>query len=216
MDILAQVSGGLTRLKKHLVDMGFKPSRHEPCLYLGRYEDAAILACRKSDDFMFGGEHEPILRRLCDRLGKAVNLLSEPSLVKHFNGLEVVQTPEYLHIHVGPYIDNIIDGHGLNMASKDEVHLVEPIHPSAIKELETATGPECPKAATKLADDVGFKYRTGMGEIIFAYVCCCCDIGYGLTELSKVSTNTAAVHYITLNRIFCSLHQTKQYSLVCW
>jgi hypothetical protein len=39
--------------------------------------------------------------------------------------------------------------------------MVEPIHPSSINELETATGPEGPKAAAKLAEDAGFKYRTG-------------------------------------------------------
>jgi hypothetical protein len=128
---------------------------------------------------MFGGEHEPILQRLCDRLGKSVNLLSEPGLVKHYNGIEVVQTCDYLHIHVGPYIDKIIDGHGWNMTGKDESHLVEPIHPITIKELETATGPGCPKAAAKLAEDAWFKYHTGISEIIFAYVCCRPDIRYG-------------------------------------
>jgi hypothetical protein len=61
---------------------------------------------------MFGGEHEPILRKLCDMLGKAVNLLSEPGLVNHYNGLKVVQTRDYVHIHVAPYIDKILDGHG--------------------------------------------------------------------------------------------------------
>jgi hypothetical protein len=165
---------------------------------------------------MFGGEHKTILRRLCDRLGKAINLLSEPGLVKHYNGLEVVHTHDYLNIHVGPYIDKILDGHGWNMVGKVESRLVEPIHPSAIKELETATGLECTKAAAKLAEDAGFKHCIGIGEIIFAYVCCSPDIGYDVAELSKFSTNPAAVHYSTLKRIFRYLRQTKQYVLVYW
>jgi hypothetical protein len=69
-----------------------------------------VLVCRQSDDFMFGGEMEPFLRRIWTTLGKAVNLLAEPGLVKHYNGLEVVQTRDYVHIHVGSYIGKILDG----------------------------------------------------------------------------------------------------------
>jgi hypothetical protein len=197
------------KIEQHLLDLGFKPLRQEPCLYLGKYEDLPVLICRQSDDFMFGGKAEPVLRRLCTALGKAVNLLAEPGLAKHYNGLEVVQTRDYVHIHVGPYLDKILDGHGWNMAGKGESRLIEPIHPSAVKELETAVGPECPKAAAKLAADAGFKYRTCIGEIIFAYVTFRPDIGYGVAELSKFSTNPAAVHYSTLKRVYRYLRQTK-------
>jgi hypothetical protein len=99
------------------------------------------------------------------------------------------------------------------MASNDESHLVETIHHSAIKEIGTATGPECPKAAAKPAQDAGFKYRTGIGEIIFAYFCCSPDIVY---DVSEFSTNPADVQYSTLKRIFLYLRQMKQYGLAYW
>jgi hypothetical protein len=71
-------------------DLKFKPIFQEPCLYLSQYEDMPVLVCHQSDEFMFGGETEAVLRRLCTALGKAVNLLVEPGLVKNYNGLKVV------------------------------------------------------------------------------------------------------------------------------
>jgi hypothetical protein len=165
---------------------------------------------------MFGGKMEHVIRRLCTALGKDVNLLAEPGIINHYNGLELVQTCEYVHIHVGPYIDKILDGHGWNVAGKDESRMIEPIHPGAVKEVDTAVGPECTNAASKLAVDAGFKYRTCIGEIIFSYVMCRPDIGYGVAELLKLSTNLAAVPYITLKGVFRYLCQTKQYGLLYW
>jgi hypothetical protein len=52
--------------------------------------------------------------------------------------------------------------------------------------------------------------------IIFAYVCCRPDIGYGVAELSKLSSNPAVVHYSPLKPIFRYLRQTKLYGLVYW
>jgi hypothetical protein len=106
--------------------------------------------------------------------------------------------------------------HGWNMTGKYESRQIYPIHPSVVKDLETAVGPECPKDAAKLSLEAGFKYCTCIGEVIFGYITCRPDIGYAIAELSKFSTNPAAVHCSTLKRVFRYLRQTKRYSLVYW
>jgi hypothetical protein len=160
------------KIEQHLPDLNLKPLRQETCLYLGQYENMPVLVCHQYDYFMFGDKTERVLRHICTELGKAVNLLMKNDLFKHCNGLDMVQTRDYLHIHFGPYKNKLIDGHEWNVAGKDESNLIEPIHPSVIKELETDIGPECPKAAAELAFEGGFKYRTIIDEIIFAYVMC--------------------------------------------
>jgi hypothetical protein len=112
------------KIEKHRVDLYFKPLHHEPSLYLRRYEDAPVLVCWQSNELMFGGEHEPILRRICTVLDKAVNFVYESGFVKHYNGMEVVQTRDYVHIHVGLYIHNILYGHGWNMPGNEESRMV--------------------------------------------------------------------------------------------
>jgi hypothetical protein len=78
---------------------------------------------------------------LISKLGLTVAIKAEEGLTTHFNGLEIVQDRDYIHIHVAPYIDKILVNHGWSEEGKQETRLVEPIHPSSIKELETSEGP---------------------------------------------------------------------------
>jgi hypothetical protein len=74
---------------------------------------------------------------------------------------------------------------------KSETRMIEPLHPSSIKELETTMGPEEPVEEMVIDKATGFPYRTCIGELIFAYVTCRLDIGCAVTELSKLSTRPA-------------------------
>eukprot|EP00957_Ditylum_brightwellii_P151694 11552069-Ditylum_brightwellii.AAC.1 len=58
-----------------------------------------------------------------------------------FNGVDYYQTPNYIKMYVSFYFDKIVDGHGWNTPCSDGKPIV-PLHPSAMKELETAVGPE--------------------------------------------------------------------------
>jgi hypothetical protein len=165
---------------------------------------------------MFGGKNEASLRRLANKIGKEVDFLVTPGLVEHYNGLEVVQTRDYVHVHVGPYIEKILSNHGWTTAGKDETKIIDPAHPNAIKEIETFEGPADPVAAKAIETTSGFKYRTAIGEAIFAYVTCRLDIGYAIAELSKFSTHPDMAHYVAVKRLFRYLRQTRTYGLVYW
>jgi hypothetical protein len=175
-----------------------------------------VLVCRQTDDFMFGGESEPSLRRLANKIGKEVDFLVTPGLVTDYNDLEVVQDRDYVHIHVGPYIGKILNNHGWATTGKDEDRIIEPVYPSSIKEIESSEGPEDPAAAKAIENTAGFKYRTAIGEAIFAYVTCRLDTGYAIAELSKFSTRPAMAHYAAVKRLFRYLRQTRTYGLVYW
>jgi hypothetical protein len=56
------------------------PPRHEACLYIGKFEELEVLVCRQNDDFMFGGENEPSLRRLENMIGKEVDFYCHPMI----------------------------------------------------------------------------------------------------------------------------------------
>jgi hypothetical protein len=45
-------------------------------------------------------------------LGFKVTIKAEEGLLTHFNGLEIVQDRDYIHIHVAPYLDKILANHG--------------------------------------------------------------------------------------------------------
>jgi hypothetical protein len=112
------------------------------------------------------------------------------------------------------YLNKILANHVWSEEGKKEARHFKPLHPSYIKELETSEGPGDPVAAKTVETAASFAYRTGIGEIIFAYVTCRLDIGYAVTELSKFSTKPAAVHYTALKRVFRYLRQTREQNLV--
>jgi hypothetical protein len=159
---------------------------------------------------------ETVIRRLIVALGLKVAIKAELGLSTNFNGIDIVQDRDYIHIRVAPYLDKILANHGWSEEGKQEARYFEPLHPSSIKELETSEGPKDPVAAKAVETAAGFAYRTGIVEIIFAYVTCRLDIGYAVTELSKFSTKPAAVHDTALKRVFHYLQQTREHGLVYW
>jgi hypothetical protein len=56
---------------------------------------------------LFAGEFETVLRELCTLLSTKVNIEVETNLVLSFNGLEIVESRDYIRIHVSKYMDTI-------------------------------------------------------------------------------------------------------------
>jgi hypothetical protein len=46
--------------------------------------------------------------------------LAEKSLATHYNGIKIVQDRDYIHIHVVPYIDKILENYGWTEEGKSE------------------------------------------------------------------------------------------------
>jgi hypothetical protein len=69
---------------------------------------------------------------------------------------------------------------------------------------------------TKLEADKGFSYRTLLGELIYAYVICCLDIGFAVTFLARCSAAPAPAHFDALKKVCLCLRRTKAWGLMCW
>jgi hypothetical protein len=122
-------------------DLGFTSTIHETCLYLGSYGGQEVLIGRQIDDFLAAGLDEQPLRDLFQYLATKINIVAEIGLVSHYNGIEIVQDRDYVKIHVGKYIGKILANHGWEQGTKAESILIEPLHPSALKELEETSPP---------------------------------------------------------------------------
>jgi hypothetical protein len=196
--------------------MSFTSTTHETCLYIGSYAGQDILICRQVDDFMAAGELESPIRQLFQFLGNKINIEAEIGLVSHYNGIEIVQDREYIKIHVGKYIGKILANHGWEQGSKAESRLIDPLHPSAFKELEETAPLTSPAEKAELERSAGFAYRNAIGELLYAFVTCRLDIGYAMAELSKFSSAPAACHYAATKRVYRYLRQTQKEGMVYW
>jgi hypothetical protein len=128
-------------LKEYL---GFTSTTHETFLYLGSYGGKEVLMGWQIDDFLAAGHDEQPLRDLFQYLATKINIVAEIGLVSHYNGIEIVQDQDYVKIHVGKYIGKILANHGWEQGTKAESRLMEPLHPSAFKELEETVPPAEP------------------------------------------------------------------------
>ena len=61
---------------------------------------------------------------------------------------------------------------------------------------ESGDGPqEGTSEHTILEEKLGFSYCSVLGELMYAYVMCCPDIGYSVIILSKILTFSTYYHY---------------------
>ena len=93
----------------------------------------------------------------------------------------------------------ILSNRGWSAANADSSETMEPLHPNAVKELELTNGPTSgtPEAAS-LEDTMGYNYRQGIGEVMYAYVTTRPDVGPAVATLAKFSAHPATCHYLAL------------------
>jgi hypothetical protein len=199
-----------------ITQMSFTSTTHETCLYIGSYDGQDIMICRQKDNFLAAGELESPIRQLFQFLGTKINIEADIGLVSHYNGIEIVQDQDYIKIHVGKYIGKILANHGWEQWSKAESRLIEPLHPSAFKELEETAPLTSPAEKAELERSAGFAYRNAKCEFLYAFVTCRLDIGYAMAEMSKFFSAPAACHYAATKRVYRYLCQTQEEGLVYW
>ena len=77
-----------------------------------------------------------------------------------------------------------------------------PLPTDCIEQMYSEKGPrEGTPEHSALEKSKGFAYRTLLGELMYAYITCRCDIGYAVTTLSKFSTSPSPYHYKLLKGV---------------
>ena len=189
-------------IAKHLTDLGFKPLKHAPCIWIGSMHHQDVLLCKQVDDFQIAAADKKTIDAVISAIGGRVRFIGNKDLMTRFNGANFIQSRDYIKIHCLSFIDKILSSHGWNTPGKDDGKPIEPLHPDAVKELETISGPTVLEDKLTLEKEAGFGYRKAIGELLYAYVLCRLDIGYAMAELSKFSQNPDRCHYNAVKRVF--------------
>ena len=86
--------------------------------------------------------------------------------------------------------------------------------PDLLKKLFSNYGPtEVTKEHNNLEGKADFNYRTVIGELIYCYVSCRTDIGYGTTIISKFSSTNSDYHHSFLKRLARYLSITRDWGI---
>ena len=212
-----------------LHDLGFRSTTHERNIYIAHLDGTPILLLRQVDDFALASPDPAIATTIFDAIGKKLQLPGETSppfeqlgLMSSFNGLDVHQTRDYIKLSCTSYLRRLLAGHNWETPGEFESKIgsrpTEPIPASCIAALYTTPAGPCEHTQehAKLEHDMGFAYRSLLGEILYAYVTARVDIGYAITTLAKFAAAPAKIHYQRLKGLALYLRLTIDWGIIYW
>ena len=186
------------RLWAELIDriiknLNLKPCTHEKCLYFTEnYNNTGkrVIFLRQVDDFAIACEDRATAKQVIQDINSKMTIdVKDLGVVSCFNGVDVLQTQEYIKLHNTTYINKIIQQH--SWINDDNTPM--PYHPLPMNpdtkyqhQLEQATPLEMDEKL-KLERKLNFTYRQVVGEIIYAMIICRPNISYAIIKLSQYS-----------------------------
>jgi hypothetical protein len=198
--------------------LGFKTTTHEQCFYYKRSKtDGLILILRQVDDFIIAAKSMTTCTAIRKEIqGFMANPLNELGIIKRFNGVDIIQTRHYVKVHCETYITRIVEHH--EWTNEKAANLPLPMKSDSTYQaiLQLAEGPANLKDQQQLETAMGFSYRQGIGELIFALTICRIDISIAIITLSQYSERPAKVHYQAVKAVFVYLWHTKSDGLYYW
>ncbi len=91
-----------------------------------------------------------------------------------------------------------------------------PTTPQFMKALQTEEGDPDPIAQKALEKKMGFSYRSGIGQLVYAMVCCWPDLSFATVKLSQHNTCPGKVHFDGVRHALNFLYQTCSEGLYFW
>ena len=128
--------------------MDFKPTTHEPCLYSGTYKVKNIYFPQQVDDFSIVCEDKSISKAIINDVNSQMSDdIKYLGLFSRFNGVNILQTDEYIKMSGTTYIKKICKEYKAWMTPQHFHTLPAPMRSeySYNRELETVTPPSMDK-----------------------------------------------------------------------
>ena len=204
-----------------LREIGLTPTVHEPCLYSGTIAGKRVIFKRQVDDFAIAAPDERTANILLDMIDDQLKIpLKRQGLLDMFNGIDVVQTRDYIKISCLSYITKFCEKYLETWLSK--VPLTEnrptplPTDSTWIKKFNAAVGPTDPKEQLALATKMQVKYKAGVGELIWAMTTCRPDIAFTSVKLSQSNSAPAEHHYHGLKHAIRYIYITRDDGIYFW
>ena len=202
-------------------NLNLKPCAHEPNLYYtANYANTGkqVLFMKQVDDFSVSCEDRETAKSVIKAINDKMTIdVKELGLISRFNGVDVEQTRYYIKLSNAVYIRKILKNHPWINDEKPAGDFPLPMKADNdyVRRLEIAE-PLLENERIAYENELGFSYRQGIGEIIYALVTCRPDISFAAIKLSQYSANPAKVHYDALKDVFRYLKATESEGIYFW
>lgn len=180
---------------EYLLELGFKRSSADTCIYVRNTEEGYIIVGLYVDDFIYGGTNLAL-----DRFESEMQKRFQVKLLgpcKHILGIEVKQTAAGIAIHQTGYISKVLEE--LQMSS---------CNPSKLPISEGATAALIANREGGEPTDIT-EYRSIVGKTMYAMVSTRPDIAFTVGVLGRYSSNPKTHHRALAKQLLCYLKETK-------
>jgi hypothetical protein len=137
------------------------PTIHEPCIYLGLIVGERILFMCQVNNFAISAPFQRIVNHLLDLIDDKLSIpMKHQGLVMLCNGLDILQTRDYIKVSCETYIDRISNIHLTHGWMKS--YLISdhptplPTTPQFMKALQSEEGDPVKKGTTGICKENGF------------------------------------------------------------
>ena len=203
-----------------LREIGLTPTIHEPCLYSGTIEGERVIFKRQVDDFAVAAPSERIANILFDMIDERITFpLKRMGLVDMFNGMDILQTRDYVKMSCKTYLERVLGKHiqnGLNVKLLPNKPTPLPTTGKFMESFMGAKGDADEKAQRKLVKEMGFGYRQAIGEMIYAMVTCRPDLSFAVTASSQHSACPAEIHFHGVKHMMKYAYVTRDDGIIFW
>jgi hypothetical protein len=211
--------------KKHadaiLQDLNLTPTVHKPCLYSGTIAGNRVIFKQQVDDFAIAAPNKRTANILLDMIHNQLKiLLKGQGLLDMFNGIDVIQTRDYVKIDCHTYIDKFCEKYLDTWLKKVPLTKTRPTplptNATWIKKFNAAVGLSDPNEQSALATKMQIKYKAGVGKLIWAMTTCCPDIAFTSVKLLQLNSAPAKHHYHSLKHAIRYVYITRHGGIYFW
>ncbi len=173
-----------------LQELGLTRTVHEPCLYSGTINGNRVILKRQVDNFTIAAPDEITAKIHLDKINYKLSILMKCQGYRGmYNGINVLQTRDYIKISSYLFINKICDKYLAtwmhNFTSPDTWPTPLPTNPTWYKKFNSAVGNPEPKVQACLAKTMQISYQSGVGELIWAMTTTRPDLAFTSVKLPQ-------------------------------
>ncbi len=204
-----------------LHDLGLTPTVHEPCLYSGVINGNRVIFKRQVDDFTIGAPDQRTADILLDMLDEKLTMpIKRQGLLDMFIGVDIIQTRDYIKIDCHTYVDKFCAKYLKTWLRKlhipDDRPTPLPTDKDWLSNFNSSVGSSDPKDIAKLESSMQIKYRTSVGELIWAMTTCRPDLAYASVKLSQSNSTPSERQFHGLKHAIRYLYTTRHNGIYFW
>jgi hypothetical protein len=145
------------------------------------------------DDFTIPAPSQCIANHLLNLIDDKLSIpMKRQGLITLYNGLNILQTRDYIKVSCETYINRISNIH-LNHGWMKSYLISDrptslPTTPQFMKALQIEEGDPNFVVQRTLEKKMGFSYWSSIGQLVYAMVCCRPDLSFATVKLSQHNT----------------------------